>query len=122
MSAYAAVMTGRGVGAIATVCVIGEGAGEILTSIFKPAGKSNAQFEVGKILLGTIVDGEKVIDQVVIGCEAENEFAINCHGNPLIVEMIMELLVKHGAEAGKCRTTARLTARRKKEKYKVEIK
>jgi tRNA modification GTPase len=99
MKAYAAVMTGRGVGAIATVCVIGEKAGEILKSIFKPTGKGMPRFEVGNILLGTIVDGEKVVDQVVVGCEGENEFAINCHGNPLIVEMIMELLSKYGAEA-----------------------
>jgi tRNA modification GTPase len=98
MKAFTAVMTGKGVGAIATVCVIGEGAGEILTAIFKPIGKSMLQFEIGTILLGNIVDGEKVIDQVVIGCEGENEIAINCHGNPLIIEMIMELLVKYGAE------------------------
>ena len=132
MNAYAAVTTGKGVGAIATVCVIGDGAGNIIRNIFQANSKNKlttneheltrinlatedtesteinkdinyyaikAQFEVGKILLGTIADGEKVIDQVVVGCEGENEFAINCHGNPLIVEMIMELLVKHGAEA-----------------------
>jgi tRNA modification GTPase len=98
MNAYAAVMTGKGGGAIATVCVIGEGASDVLNAVFYSISKSNVQFEIGKILLGTIIDGEKVIDQVVIGCEGENEFAINCHGNPLIVEMIMELLAKNGAE------------------------
>jgi tRNA modification GTPase len=98
MNAVAAVMTGKGVGAIATVCVIGDGAGDILKTIFKPIGKGIAHFEAGNILLGDIVDAQKVIDQVVIGCEGENEFAINCHGNPLVVEMIMELLAKHGAK------------------------
>jgi len=98
MNAYAAVMTGKGVGAIATICIIGERASEILKTIFNPIGKSNGHVEIGKVLLGTIVDGEKIVDQVIVGCEAENEFAINCHGNPLIVEFIMELLAKHGAE------------------------
>ena len=36
MNAFAAVMTGKGIGAIATVCVIGEGAGDIVKDIFKP--------------------------------------------------------------------------------------
>ena len=33
---------------------------------------------------------------MTIGCEGVNTFAINCHGNPLIVEMIMQLLKKNG--------------------------
>ena len=98
MSALAAVMTGKGVGAIATVCVIGEHADNLIKSIFQPNSKREMQFEAGTILLGSIVDGEKKIDQVVIGCEGIDQFAINCHGNPLIVEMIMELLAKHGAK------------------------
>lgn len=150
MNACAAVMTGRGVGAIATVCVIGEGASDILKSIFKPTGKNTLatneyeltqtkshqpsaisrqqedkpaiSFEVGKILLGNIVDGEKVIDQVVVGCEGENEFAINCHGNPLIVELIMELLAKHGAEAVKAEQLIELQIKNKKLKIKNEEK
>ncbi|UCG48836.1 MAG: 50S ribosome-binding GTPase, partial [Phycisphaerales bacterium] len=63
---------------------------------FVRAGKKRARFETGEILLGTIADGERIIDQVTIGCEAPLTFAINCHGNPLIVEMIMELLDKSG--------------------------
>jgi tRNA modification GTPase len=39
-----------------------------------------------------------VIDQVAIACEAPGNFAINCHGNPLIVADIMQLLQKNGAE------------------------
>jgi hypothetical protein len=45
----------------------------------------------GTILHGSIVDGERVIDEVVVGCEGENEFVIHCHGNPLLVEQIMTL-------------------------------
>ncbi len=98
MSALAAVMTDKGTGPIATIQLSGDSAEAILKKIFKPTGPKQATFQTGKILLGTINDGSETIDQVVIGCEADNCFAINCHGNPLIVEMIMELLQRQGAE------------------------
>lgn len=98
MALYAAVMTGKGAGAIATVQVFGDAAMVLLAEIFKPAGSKCAEFKTGKILLGAIVDGEKTIDQVTIGCEGPRTFAIHCHGNPLIVEMIMGLLGNHGAD------------------------
>jgi len=91
-------MTGKGVGAIAAVEVVGVGARGLLRRIFKPRGARRVEFEAGRILVGTIVDGQRVIDQVTIGCEGRDRFAINCHGNPLIVEMIMELLGRCGAE------------------------
>lgn len=90
-------MTGRGTGAISTIEVFGDFAKSVIREIFKPAGAKAASFEPGQILLGTIADGKKVIDQVTLGCEGPENFAIHCHGNPLIVEMIMELLRKHGA-------------------------
>ena len=98
MALYAAAMTGKGTGAIATVQIFGDDAQGVLASILKPAGPRPAEFKTGKILLGSIVDGDKTIDQVTIGCEGPAIFAIHCHGNPLIVEMIMELLGRHGAE------------------------
>ncbi len=98
MALYAAVMTGKGTGAIATVQVFGGAAQVVLAEIFKPAGSKCAEFKTGKILLGTIVDGERNIDQVIIGCEGPQTLAIHCHGNPLIVEMIMEMLANHGAD------------------------
>lgn len=98
MSLYAAVMTGKGTGAIATVQIFGDDAQRVLGEIFKPVGSKPSEFKTGKILLGTIVEADKTIDQVTIGCEGPATFAIHCHGNPLIVEMIMELLVRHGAE------------------------
>ena len=95
---FAAVMTGKGTGAISTIQVFGDSAGDVIGKIFEPAGKGPAKFETGKILLGTIHDGEKIIDQVTIGCEQARTIAINCHGNPLIVETIMQLLRRHGVE------------------------
>ncbi|MBN2181464.1 MAG: 50S ribosome-binding GTPase [Sedimentisphaerales bacterium] len=98
MNVYAAVMTGKGTGAISTIQIFGDSAENVVRKIFKPVGTDTAKFESGKILLGTIYDGEKKIDQVTIGCEQPRTYAVNCHGNPLIVEMIMQLLRRNGAE------------------------
>jgi tRNA modification GTPase len=97
MTIFAAVMTGKGTGAISTIQVFGDSAEPVIKKIFKPTGTKPARFENVEILLGTITDGSKVIDQVTIGCEGPKTFAINCHGNPLIVEMIMQLLQRCGA-------------------------
>ncbi len=92
MTAFAAVMTGKGTGAISTIQVFGNTAEGVIKKIFKPVGKKPAILQPGKILLGTIVDSGETIDQVTMGCEGPDTFAIHCHGNPLIVEMIMQLL------------------------------
>jgi len=97
MSVLAAVMTGKGTGAISTIQLFGESAETILKKIFKPAGAETTTFEHGKIRYGKIIDGDKIIDEVVVGCEGVNNFAINCHGNPLIVEAIMKLFKRCGA-------------------------
>ena len=91
-------MTGKGTGAIATIQVFGDAALTIMEEVFEPVGSKPAEFTTGNILLGTINDGTETIDQVTIGCEAIDSFAIHCHGNPLIVEMIMQLLQRLGAE------------------------
>ena len=98
MTAFAAVMTGKGTGAISTIQVFGDTAEAVIKKIFKPAPDIPATYQIGKILLGTIVDAQETVDEVVIGCEGPNSFAIHCHGNPLINEMIMQLLRQQGTE------------------------
>jgi tRNA modification GTPase len=98
MAAFAAVMTGKGTGAISTIQVFGDTAEAVIKKIFKPSGEKPATFKTGKVLLGAIVDAQETVDEVVIGCEGPDTFAIGCHGNPLINEMIMQLLRQHGAE------------------------
>jgi tRNA modification GTPase len=98
MGTFAAVMTGKGTGAISTIAVFGDGAEVVVRELFEPANGKPVVFETGTILLGTIVDGGKTVDEVTIGCEQDRTIAINCHGNPLIVEMIMELLAQSGVE------------------------
>ncbi len=90
-------MTGKSTGAISTVQVFGDSAEAVIKKIFKPAGTKPAEFKTGEILLGTIADGNETIDQVTIGCEQADSFAIHCHGNPLIVADIMQLLQRCGA-------------------------
>jgi tRNA modification GTPase len=94
MRTIAAVMTGKGTGAIATIQVVGESAKGIVEKIFRPA----VELHIGKIHVGVITDGNKTIDQVTIGCIEDDMFAINCHGNPLIVEQICQLLQREGIE------------------------
>ncbi|MHC4241866.1 MAG: GTPase [Planctomycetota bacterium] len=96
MNTFAAVMTGKGTGAISTVQVFGDSAEEVVKKIFTPAGNMQAEFKTGKILLGKILDGNEIIDQVTLGCEGQNNFAIHCHGNPLIVADIMKMLQRCG--------------------------
>jgi tRNA modification GTPase len=96
MDCYAAVITGKGTGAISTVMVYGDSAQSLIRQIFKPDSEKPLCVETGKILLGSIYDGSKKIDQMTIGCEEQNAYAIHCHGNPLVVEMITQLLQKHG--------------------------
>ena len=97
MNTFAAVMTGKGTGAISTIQVFGDSAEPLVKKIFKPTGSKPAILKPGKILLGQITDGSETIDQVVVGCETVHSFAINCHGNPLIVADIMKTLARHGA-------------------------
>ena len=89
-------MTGKGTGAISTVQVFGDSAEAVIKKIFTPAVAMQAEFKTGKILLGKILDGDETIDQVTLGCEGQKNFAIHCHGNPLIVADIMQILQRCG--------------------------
>ena len=92
---FAAVMTGAGSGAIATIQIFGTKAKPVLEKIFRPQGDKKTSFKSGDIILGTINDVERIIDQVTIGCEGKDLFAVNCHGNPLITADITEMLQSH---------------------------
>jgi tRNA modification GTPase len=94
MSVMAALLTPKGPGAIAVIKLCGPSASTILATVFEPSSKIPLP---GKLVLGTVVDGSHTIDRVVVACESENSFAINCHGSPLVVELVMDLLCRHGA-------------------------
>ncbi len=87
------VLTARGMAAIASVALSGAEAPMILDKVFR-AGKRSA---AGSIRHGSVIDGDRMVDEVLVGCEGENEFVIHCHGNPLLVEQIVKLCQSNGA-------------------------
>jgi tRNA modification GTPase len=95
---FASLLTARTAAAISGIQLAGSGAEDILKIIFKPTGNKISDFSAGEILHGFVADNQKIIDEVVIGCEGKNSFSINCHGNPLIVENILALLQKHNVK------------------------
>jgi tRNA modification GTPase len=94
----AAVMTGPGTGAIATIQLFGASAEAVLREIFQRKGGRVFEWADGRVLLGSIVDDGETVDEVTVGCEGPGSFAIHCHGNPLLVERIMGLLRHCGVQ------------------------
>jgi len=91
-------MTGRGAGAIATIQLLGDSAETVLRAVFRRAAGRPFELVTGRFLLGAVFEGEQSIDRVTVGCEGHNTFVIHCHGNPLIVERIMDVLQRHGVQ------------------------
>jgi tRNA modification GTPase len=98
VSICAAVMTGQGMGAIATVQLFGDSAPDVLQKVFRRRGDKPFELAEGRVLLGDIVEGGEILDEVTVGCEGPDIFAIHCHGNPLLVARIMGLLQRQGVK------------------------
>lgn len=96
MQTLAAVMTGSGTSAIATIEILGPQACDTVTQVFTPYSKQPLEFQIGTVWVGTLHDQDRPIDEVTVGCEGTQHLAIHCHGNPLIVESIMALLTANG--------------------------
>ncbi|MBN1796909.1 MAG: 50S ribosome-binding GTPase [Sedimentisphaerales bacterium] len=92
----AAVLSGKGTGAIAAIGVWGDTAEKTIRKIFRPKGEKSARYEKGFSVLGTIRNKEEIIDEVIIACEDTEYFCINCHGNQLIETDILRLLQRQG--------------------------
>lgn len=82
----------------------GEKSFKILEKIFKPKQKER-KIEGYKIKYGNIVDGEKIIDEVLVSFfvspksyTTENMCEINSHGGIIVMRKILELCLKNGAE------------------------
>ena len=121
MTALASVLTAKAPAAIATIQVAGSSAGRIVGEIFRTSSGGKANFQKGAILTGDIFDGDEIIDHVAAAMTEDDCIEIGCHGNPLIVEAVMGLLKKAGAELV---SVERLIAEKliaKGEKNSVEI-
>ncbi len=111
--AHVCVLTGKGPGAIGSAALFGQGAADILSGVFKPAGGNSAVFEPGRLIHGSILDDSQILDQVVIGCEQPDFLTICTHGNVLILEQIIRLLVSAGAQTADYQTMLQWRHRRK---------
>jgi tRNA modification GTPase len=101
-----AIATAPGHGAIAVIRLSGSQAIEITDKIFRsPSGKKLMDQKANTIHFGSIVDGNEVIDEVLVSIfkspisyTGEDTIEISCHGSMYIQQQILQLLIKSGAE------------------------
>lgn len=101
----AAISTAIGEAGIAIVRMSGDDSINIIDKIFKSAsGKKMAEAENRKFLYGHIVDGDKLIDEVLVvkmkgphSYTAEDIVEIHCHGGVVSVKRILNLILSKGA-------------------------
>ncbi len=105
-----AISTAPGMGAIAVIRVAGKETFNICENIFQFVKKDRKikDQEANSVHFGTIVDGDKIIDEVLItifkaphSYTGDDIVEIACHGAPYIQQQILELLLKNGAELAK---------------------
>ena len=103
IAAVATPMSSAGIGIIR---VSGEEAVSVVEQIFCPAkkGKKLSEQDTYTIHYGTIVDGEKVLDEVIVllmrgphSYTAEDTVEIDCHGGVYVMNQILQLVIQKGA-------------------------
>ncbi|MBU3025917.1 tRNA uridine-5-carboxymethylaminomethyl(34) synthesis GTPase MnmE [Zobellia galactanivorans] len=106
-----ALATPSGAGAIAVIRISGKKAIDIVAPFFQSAyGKDLTKKKSHTISLGHIVDGGKLLDEVLVSVfkgpnsyTGENVVEISCHGSPFIQQQLIQLFLRNGcrtAEAG----------------------
>lgn len=97
-----ALATAQGISAIAVIRLSGPQAILVADKVFK--GKRLDEQASHTVHFGNLVDGEQIIDEVLItvfrepnSFTKENAVEISCHGSPVIVKEIIKVLLKHGA-------------------------
>jgi len=99
-----ALATPAGVGAIAVIRLSGEDSIEIVSQFFKSVrGKELKNQKTHTLHLGHLVNGDKVIDQVLVSIfknpnsyTGENVVEISCHGSSYIQQEIIQLFLQNG--------------------------
>lgn len=119
----AAIATGMTNSGIGIVRVSGEDAISIVNKIYcsKNGDKRLSDVKSHTIHYGFIYDGEELIDEVMVSVmkapnsfTAEDTVEINCHGGVLVMNKILETVIKYGArtaEAGEFTKRAFLNGR-----------
>ncbi len=104
----AAISTPAGNSGIGIIRVSGDEAIQIVNKIFQSnkEGKSLCDVPSHTVHYGNIVDCEKTIDQVLVivmknphSYTGEDTVEIDCHGGMLILQKILDLVIKNGARA-----------------------
>lgn len=97
-----AIATATG-GALGIVRVSGEDAITITDRIFSSAHKKLAECKPYTVNFGHIMDGDKVIDEVLVSlCRAPHSYTgedtteITCHGSSYILQKVLQLLIANG--------------------------
>lgn len=117
-----ALATPSGTGAIAIIRISGEDSIAIADKHFKSVrNKSLLNQKSHTIHLGHIIDGDKVLDKVLVSIfkapnsyTGENIVEISCHGSHYIKEQIIQLFIRNGchmAKAGEFTLRAFLNAK-----------
>ncbi|MCM0042218.1 MAG: tRNA uridine-5-carboxymethylaminomethyl(34) synthesis GTPase MnmE [Algoriphagus sp.] len=101
-----ALATPQGVGAIAVIRISGNDAIRVCNEVF--FGKNLEEQPSHTIHLGTIRDGEKIIDEVLVSLfkgprsfTKENVVEISTHGSSYIVNQVLKLFVRKGIRLAK---------------------
>lgn len=102
-----ALATPAGAGAISVIRVSGKDAISMTAPLFQSIrGKALEKQASHTIHLGHLMDGERVLDQVLLSVfkaphsyTGENIVEISCHGSPYIQQQIIQLLLDHGCRA-----------------------
>lgn len=103
MSTIVAISTAPGIGGIGIVRMSGKDCFDVLSRIFRPI--SDSTIKGYSIKYGKIVDGDKVIDEVLVSYfvapksyTTENMCEINSHGGSVVMKKILDLCLRNGAD------------------------
>ncbi len=99
-----AISTSLAPAGIGIVRLSGKDAFQVAEKVFRPiTGKKYRPEDNRKLRYGHIVDGDRVIDEVLVSFmkgpytyTGENIVEVNCHGGPLSVKRILELFLAMG--------------------------
>ncbi len=104
MSTIVAISTALGNSGIGIIRMSGEECFEIISKIFKPKTKK-IDIKPNTINYGHIVSGDEIVDEVLVSFfkapksfTTENMCEINSHGGIVIMNKILELCLKNGAQ------------------------
>ena len=106
MSTIAAISTAPGIGGIGIIRMSGENCFEILNKFFKQKNPQSIDKIKGyTIKFGHIVNGDEIVDEVLVSYfkaprsyTSENMCEINSHGGVVVMNKILDLCIRNGAE------------------------